>query len=55
MVIETVKISDDNRRGFKTINKSDFIEGTHIIYGEAKPKKVRKPRKPKKIEQDDDN
>jgi len=41
MKIETVKIVDGNRRGFKTINKSDFKQGTHKPYSEE-PKKTQK-------------
>jgi hypothetical protein len=34
MKIETVKIKDGNRRGFKNINESDFVDGKHEVYGE---------------------
>lgn len=48
MEIETIKISDNGRRGFKVINKSDFIEGKHKIFSDkaiAKPKaKTRKTK-----------
>lgn len=39
MQIETIKIKDDNRRGFKTINKSDFKKGVHKEYEDKKTKK----------------
>ena len=38
--IETVKIEDKNKRGFKTINKSDYKRGTHKLY--KAPKKDEK-------------
>lgn len=49
MKIETIKIKDDNRRGFKIINKSDFDEKAHKVYEEPKPKKPRA----KKVSNDD--
>jgi hypothetical protein len=45
MELETVKIVDSNKRGFKTINKSDYDEKEHKLY---KAKTTRKTtRKPK--------
>jgi hypothetical protein len=43
MQVETVKIIDSNKRGFKVINKSNFDAELHKLYGtvEAKPKKTR--------------
>ena len=38
MELETVKIKDDNRRGFKTINKDDYDSKKHTLYSESKPK-----------------
>lgn len=43
MHVETVKINDDNRRGFKIINKTDFDSKVHTLYGESKSKP--RPRK----------
>jgi len=39
MKVETVKIVDKNRRGFKTINESDYDAKKHKIF---KPKPVKK-------------
>jgi len=47
MKLETVKIIDGNRRGFKIINKSDFDAKTQKPF---KEKVARVPRKPKKAE-----
>jgi len=33
MKVETIAIVDDNRRGFKNINKSDFDADVHKLYG----------------------
>ena len=47
MELETVKIQDKNKRGFKTINKIDFDPKTQKLY---KEKVARAPRKTKKAE-----
>ena len=47
MELETVKIGDGNRRGFKVINKSDFDSKKHKLF---KEKTVRAPRKTKKAD-----
>jgi len=39
MQIETIKINDDGERGYKTINKCDFDEKIHTVYGEKPTKK----------------
>lgn len=49
MQIETIKIKDDNKRGFKIINKSDFDAKVHKEYTEPKPKRTRA----KKVSNDD--
>ena len=41
MQVETVKIVDKNKRGFKAINKSDFDSKVHKEY---KPKTTRKTK-----------
>lgn len=53
MQIDTIKINDDNKRGFKIINKSDFNEKLHSVYGEGKPKKTVSKEKAKKASNDD--
>jgi len=53
MEIETIKVKHSNHRGFKVINKSDFIDGVHEDYVAPK-KRVRKPRQ-KKVVKDDNN
>jgi len=47
MEVETVKVEHPGKRGFKSINKSDFDEKTHKLF---KEKQVRAPRKSKKAE-----
>ena len=48
MQVETVKIVDKNKRGFKTINKSDYDAKLHKTYGVAtKPAPLKKPVKKK--------
>ncbi len=36
MKIDTIKVEHDGKRGFKVINKCDFIEGIHKEYQEKK-------------------
>ena len=38
MKIETVKIVDENKRGFKTINKSDFDSKKHKLFKQKEDK-----------------
>ncbi len=39
MKVNTVKIADENRRGFKIINESDFKKSKHKAYKEGGTKR----------------
>lgn len=41
MILETVKIQDGNKRGFKTINKSEYDSKKHKLYKATKPRATR--------------
>lgn len=55
MQVETVKITDKNRRGFKVINKSDFNSKLHTEFGKAAPKKAAPKKSVKKTVKDADS
>jgi len=47
MVVETIKIADSNKRGFKTINKCNFVSGRDKLYSDKKPPTRRRSTKSK--------
>ena len=47
MKLETVKIQDKNRRGFKNINKDDYDPKKHKLHKATKPRATRAKKEDK--------